>query len=105
VADEGGARLGLGRLVPVGPGAVELGGIYVVPDRRGHGVAAAIVRELLGRTGGRRVYCVPFASLAEYYKGFGFVDAIAGDPVPEPVHRKLAFCSRYPQGVVLLVMP
>src|SRR5262249_29496285 len=105
VAEDAGARCGVGRLVPLGGGAVELGGIFVEPAARGHGVAAAVVRALLGRAGGRRVYCVPFAHLVGYYQRFGFVEC-AVDAAPAGIHDKLRYCQgRYPDTVAVLVMP
>jgi GNAT superfamily N-acetyltransferase len=106
VAEDGGAPRGLGRLVPLGGGAVELGGIFVEPAARRHGVAAAVVRALLERAGGRRVYCVPFARLVDYYKQFGFVDAPVDGGLPAGIVDKLRYCQgRYPDTVAVLVRP
>src|SRR6266702_6358102 len=106
VADDAGAPIGIGRLVPLGGDAVELGGIFVEPAARRAGVAAAVVRALLERAGGRRVFCVPFSHLVDYYKRFGFVDCPVDAAVPAGIHAKLRFCqSRYPDTVVVLVMP
>ena len=106
VAEDAGTRLGIGRLVPLGRDSVELGGIFVEPAARRAGVAAAVVRTLLGRAGGRRVYCVPFSHRVGYYKRFGFVDCPVDAAVPAGIHGKLRFCqSRYPDTVAGLVMP
>jgi GNAT superfamily N-acetyltransferase len=59
VAEADSVRAGIGRLVDVGEGAYELGGMYVLDGYRGSGIARAIVEELIRRAGGRDVYCIP----------------------------------------------
>jgi GNAT superfamily N-acetyltransferase len=104
-ADDG-ERVGLGRLVPVADGTVELGGIWVDERFRRHGLAATIVKALLGRAAGRRVFCVPFTPLMDYNKRFGFVDAPRDESVPAPILAKLSVCrATFPQGVGLLRLP
>ena len=105
VAELDGDRVGLGRLVPIDDGTVELGGIWTDERHRRHGVAGAIIAALKERVGRRRGYCIPFAPLAGYYKRFGFVDARTDEPVPAPIADKLAFCqATYAQPVALLVL-
>jgi predicted N-acetyltransferase YhbS len=105
-AEHEGERVGLGRLVPVAPDAVELGGIWTDERHRRLGIAAAVVRALLARADGRRVYCIPFAPLEGYYKRFGFIDAPPGEVLPAPITAKLAMCRvTYSESVVLLRMP
>jgi len=104
VAEHEGQRVGLGRLVPVGDDAVELGGIWTDERHRRLGVAALVVRALLERAAGRRVYCIPFRPLAGYYKRFGFIDAAVDETVPRAIAEKVAGTDRrFPQGVALLM--
>ena len=106
VAERGGARIGLGRLVVHEPGVVELGGIWTDEAARGAGVARAMVAALLARaeagagTGGR-LWCIPFAHLAAFYGSFGFTAAAA--PWPAPIASKVAACIAHalPDVVVL----
>jgi predicted N-acetyltransferase YhbS len=106
VAELEGERVGLGRLVQCAEDTVELGGIWVDGRHRRHGIAAAIVQDLLARAGARRVFCVPFTPLVDYYKRFGFVDAPRDASVPPLVRAKLDVCLvTFPQGVSLLRMP
>jgi predicted N-acetyltransferase YhbS len=106
VAELDGERVGLGRLVPCAEDTVELGGIWVDGRHRRHGIAASLVQDLLERAGSRRVFCVPFTPLVDYYKRFGFVDAPRDASVPPPVRAKLDVCLvTFPQGVSLLRMP
>ena len=106
VAEHEGERVGLGRLVPVDEDTVELGGIWTDERHRRLGVAAMVVRALLERAGGRRVYCIPFRPLAGYYKRFGFIDAELDETVPRAVAEKVAASEKkFAQGVALLKMP
>ena len=80
--------------------------MWVEDRHRRHGVAATLVRTLIERAAGRRVYCVPFTPLVDYYKRFGFVDAPSDESVPVPVRAKLDVCrATFPQGVALLRLP
>ena len=47
IAELDGRRAGMGRLVPAGEGAFELGGMWVLEAFRGRGIARAIVDELI----------------------------------------------------------
>jgi N-acetylglutamate synthase-like GNAT family acetyltransferase len=103
VAEEGGARVGVGRLVPVAEDAYELGGMWVDEAARGRGVAKQLVAALLREAGDATLWCIPFARVADLYRGFGFADASADAQPPPAVVAKLAFCrARYPFAVVLL---
>jgi GNAT superfamily N-acetyltransferase len=103
IAEVDGAPAGLGRLVPAGPGTVELGGMYVLPAHRGGGVAAALIAALLAAAAGARVYCVPYAHLAALYERAGFAEVAEGAAVPAAVREKLACCKRhYAQPVRLM---
>src|SRR5690349_20798343 len=72
VAERGGARIGLGRLVAHAPGVVELGGIWTDEAVRRGGVARAMVHALLARAGTARLWCIPFSHLTAFYRSFGF---------------------------------
>lgn len=104
VAEIGDAKAGLGRLVPVDDTTGELGGIYVLPEFRGHGVAAAIVAYLLRHSPYRQLFCIPFAHLEGFYRGFGFRPVSAGDAVPAAIAEKADWCAKtYPTPVSLLL--
>lgn len=102
VAELDGTRVGIGRLVDVGEGAYELGGMYVLDEFRGGGVARAIVGELIRRAGGRDVYCIPFADLEAFYASTGFT-RIEPVGIPEKVQEKLDWCAREIDRAVVLM--
>lgn len=60
VAEVGGEKVGLGRLVAVDDTTGELGGMYVLPAYSPY----------------QQLFCIPFAHLESFYAGFGF------SPVP-----------------------
>ena len=110
VAERAGARIGLGRLAAHPGGVVELGGIWTDEVARGGGVARAMVSALLARAGsaapgdrpdGGRLWCIPFAHLAAFYRSFGF--APVAPPWPPPIAAKVAECIAHalPDVVVL----
>lgn len=103
-AEVDGVKAGLGRLVPVDETTAELGGIYVLPEFRGRRLAGAIVSYLVQHSPYRRLFCIPFAHLEAFYRGFGF-QPVAGDTaVPAVVADKLNWCAaEYPAAVCLLV--
>lgn len=104
VAEADGRRVGLGRIVPISNDVGELGGMYVIPDYRGHSVARHLVSFLLERSGHRQLFCIPFLHLEPFYAEFGFERAAAELEVPAPIAQKLEWCARqYPNPVVLLV--
>ena len=91
---------GLGRIVDVDEHACELGGMLVFERFRGHGVARAIIDELLRHAGGRAVYCIPFAELEALYAAAGFTRTEEG---PRAVMEKFEWCQRtYDQPVALM---
>lgn len=85
-----GTRAGLGRLVPVGGGAFELGGIWTDDAHRGHGIAAAMVHALIARAAGADLWCVPFVHLVDYYARFGFTPHVR--PWPAAIAAKIDDC-------------
>ncbi|HUP57070.1 MAG TPA: GNAT family N-acetyltransferase, partial [Bdellovibrionota bacterium] len=94
IAELNGARAGLGRLVELDARNAELGGMFVFSAYRGRGIAGAIVGKLLERSAGyERVFCLPFAHLAEFYQGFGFRPFDDHDAVPPAVAEKLDWCN------------
>lgn len=104
VAERGGARVGLGRLVAYPGGVVELGGIWTDEAARGAGVARAMVTALLERSTSRgiaRLWCIPFAHLAAFYRSLGF--APVAPLWPSPIAAKVDECIAHalPDVVVL----
>lgn len=103
VAEVMGERAGLGRLVPVEPGAEELGGIYVFPRFRSLGVSKAIIEFLVQRARAEDLYCLPFCNLEDLYASFGFAPIRNQHAVPPEVKQKHAWCNeRYSTPVLLL---
>jgi GNAT superfamily N-acetyltransferase len=94
VAELDGAPAGIGRLVPAGEHACELGGMLVFEEFRGRGIARAIIEELLRHTNGRAVYCIPFAELEPIYAATGFVRITSDGELPPYVREKLDWCAR-----------
>ena len=104
VAEVDGVPAGIGRLVPGGDDACELGGMHVLEEFRGRGIARAIVDELLRHANGREVYCIPFADLEPIYAAAGFVRIEPRDDHPPYVREKLAWCAReIPDRAVILM--
>jgi GNAT superfamily N-acetyltransferase len=100
-AELDGAIVGLGRLVVLEPGVVELGGIWTADTARGRGVARAMVTALLERAPAGPLWCLPFAHLSAFYASFRF--AIVASPWPSSVTAKLAAIAEHqlPPAVVL----
>lgn len=103
VSELDGARAGLGRLVPAGENACELGGMLVFDEFRGRGVARAIIDELLRHADGRRVYCIPFADLEPVYATAGFACCEVDESVPQHVREKVEWCKRELDRAVILM--
>lgn len=94
IAEIDDAAAGIGRLVPAGEHACELGGMLVFEEFRGRGIARAIIDELLRHADGRAVYCIPFAELEPIYAGSGFVRIAPNELLPAYVREKLDWCAR-----------
>ena len=103
VAEIDGAPAGIGRLVPAGEHACELGGMLVFEEFRGRGIARAIIEELLRHANGRAVYCIPFAELEPIYAGAGFVRITPDDTLPTHIREKLDWCAREIERPVILM--
>lgn len=104
IAESDGVAAGIGRLVPAGEHAYELGGMHVLAEFRGRGVARAIIGELLRIANGRDVYCIPFAELEPVYAAAGFVRIDTAGTLPAYVREKLDWCAReIPHRAVILM--
>jgi GNAT superfamily N-acetyltransferase len=103
VAEVDGVAAGIGRLVPAGEDACELGGMLVLEEFRGRGLARALIEELLRHAGGRHVYCIPFADLEPIYAAAGFVRIPRDGALPEYVREKIAWCEREIDRKVILM--
>lgn len=90
VAEQGGVRVGLGRLVALEPGVRELGGIWTDEAARGRGAARAMVEALIALDDGAAgpLWCIPFAHLTPFYASFGF--ARRERPWPAAIAAKVA---------------
>lgn len=103
VATLAGDTAGQGRVVPIDSRSGELGGIYVLPHCRGHGVAKRIVDFLIQHTNLPVLYCLPFAELEGFYRSMGFVPVKQPDRVPQQVMQKHQWCNAtYDKPVLLL---
>ena len=102
VAEVDGQCAGIGRLVPAGENAYELGGMFVDDAYRGRGVAHAIVNELIQRAGSKEVFCVPFADLETLYAESGF-RRIEPVGIPGKIQEKLDWCAREIARPVILM--
>lgn len=76
VADDGGRIVGMGQVKVHGDGSRELASIAAVPDRRGEGIATAIIETLLNNTlrkaEGGDIYLTCRAHNEAFYERFGF---------------------------------
>jgi GNAT superfamily N-acetyltransferase len=94
VAELGGHRAGIGRLVTIDSHHLELGGMYVFEPYRNRGVASAIINFLLKHSSkGSTVYCIPFGHLVSFYQGFGFIPCTDLKGVPKEVLDKCQRCK------------
>lgn len=97
-------KAGLGRLVSINETVAELGGIYVLPDYRGDGIAGKIVEFLLQQSESfEQVFCLPFEHLQSFYSKYGFVTVNNHNHVPTEVLEKYQWCKQiYTQNTLLL---
>lgn len=104
--DGDGRLLGCGQLKPHGKDVVELASLAVQPDRRGQGIAAAIIETLLQRAP-RPLYLICRAELGSFYQKWGF-RALELDEMPAYFRRlaRLAavFAPLAGEGGRMLVM-
>ncbi len=104
--DEAGRLVGCGQLKPHGRELVELASIAVQPDRRGEGIARAVIEALLPRAP-RPVYLICRAELGMFYQKWGF-RSLALKEMP-PYFKRLArlaglFAPLAGEGGRMLVM-
>jgi len=104
IAEVDGKKAGLGRLQNVGKDCFELGGMYVFRDYRKEGLARILVETLLEYAKDcPRIFCLPFAHLAQFYRSFGFETVVDRTDVPEVVTKKLTWCNdTYPDCTLIL---
>jgi N-acetylglutamate synthase-like GNAT family acetyltransferase len=105
IAEDDEVRAGLGRLVPINADCAELGGIYVIQEFRGRGIATEVVSYLLHQGEVyHKIFCLPFAHLEHFYSGFGFHPCEDAERVPQEVHRKHQWCNRHYEHPTLLLV-
>lgn len=101
-----GVPAGLGRIVPVGPAAGELGGMLVFDGFKGRGIARQLVAALCALPGFNVLYCLPFAELEDLYGSMGFRQVAHRPDMPEHVTRKYNWCNaHYGKPVLLMQRP
>lgn len=99
----GGTPAGIGRIVPLGDGAGELGGMLVFDAFKGRGLARELVAGLCALPGFDVLYCVPFAELEGLYASMGFAATQDGPGVPPAISKKYNWClGHYPKPVILM---
>ncbi len=104
--DESDRLLGCGQLKPHGKEVVELASLAVQPDRRGEGIARAIIERLVGRAP-RPLYLICRGELGSFYQKWGF-RSLELSEMP-PYFRRLArlaglFAPLAGEGGRMLVM-
>jgi GNAT superfamily N-acetyltransferase len=106
IAEHDGTKAGLGRLVHVEGENWELGGMYVLSEFRGLGIADTIVRFLLSCSlPHHQVFCLPFSHLRQFYARFGFAPCADPRIVPEEISKKHAWCNEtYEHETLLFVL-
>lgn len=106
IAEVDGQKAGVGRLVSVNKGNLELGGMYVFESFRGKGIAGKIIEFLLRHVDSQStVYCIPFQHLVPFYERYGFRLCSDYTNVPEEVLKKFQWCQeRYANPTSLLVL-
>lgn len=106
IAEFGGQKAGLGRLVKIDETHVELGGMYVFEFFRGKGIAKELVKFLLTHVKSSQVvYCIPFEHLLPFYKQCGFTNCSDLKSIPEKILDKYRWCQeKYTHPTALLVL-
>ncbi len=104
IVEVDGRKAGLGRLVIIDEGNIELGGIYVLKEFRRMGVADHIVDFLCTNNSfkERIIWCLPFEHLKKFYEGFGFKKSNMVK-APKVIARKHEWCNTNYDQIVLLL--
>lgn len=103
IAEVDGTAAGLGRIVHVGPGEGELGGMVVFDLYQGQGIAKRIIAALKDATDCATLYCLPFTELEALYRGLGFALLANTAGVPADILDKHRWCNgHYDKPVSLL---
>lgn len=105
IAELKGERVGLGRLITVDPQHGEIGGIYVLEEHRGQGIARQITNHLIEASKRfEKTFLFSYERSHPHYKKFGFEltpeDEIAA--APQYIVNKLKWCNDEYDEVVLL---
>jgi GNAT superfamily N-acetyltransferase len=106
IAEVNGQKAGVARNVPIDDTSIEMGGLYVLTEFRKHGVARGLVEFLIReRPKNKTMFCIPFAHLAGFYQGLGFVPAPKEMLVPESILNKQRWCDNtYPHQTYIYVL-
>ena len=104
-----GEYAGLGRLVTIDQGTLEMGGIYILPKYRGYKLAGELVSFLVKeakQSNVPNIYCIPFEELAAFYKRYGFKEVdIDQETVPSTILIKYKWClQEYDKKVLLFTL-
>lgn len=105
IAEINDQKAGVGRLRKMTEADCELGGIFVLPEFRGFGVARKVVSELI-KIGQKyqKIYCLPFPHLNGFYESFGFTSLSDCEAIPEKIREKHNWCNdTYHEEVLLFV--
>ena len=103
IASVDGIPAGQGRVVPLGAGAGELGGMLVYDAFKGRGLARDIIASLCALPGFSVLYCLPFADLEGLYGSMGFAQTPDDASVPPQVSQKYRWCNAHYGKPVLLM--
>ncbi|WP_108866297.1 GNAT family N-acetyltransferase [Aquimarina aquimarini] len=106
LAEIEGIKCGLGRIIYVDKNNLELGGIYVLEQFRGTGIAKEIILHLLkNHEHYKKIWCLPFKYLCSFYSKLGFLDQkIHNYKIPDKIDHKYKWCNQnYNKEVLLLV--
>lgn len=103
IAKIGDKYAGVGRLQNIDGESAELGGIYVIPEFRGKKVARKIVAHLLENAASyKKLYCLPFSHLKNFYISMGFSTEKDIANVPKKVLCKHSWCNNTYSSETLL---
>jgi N-acetylglutamate synthase-like GNAT family acetyltransferase len=103
VAEVNGANVGLGRVVRITESVGELGGIHVLPEHGGGGIAGGVVDFLIKENQFTSLYCIPFMHLQKFYRRHGFEEVLDEERVPKDILEKFDWCKDFYSEPVLLM--